>query len=169
MNHGTSVVPKEMMPEVIDRWKQGESAGMIARWVQSIIGKLVTRNTIMGLLSRAKVKPRGPLARSHTKAPPTIKMFKPRTAPQLKPKENEPEVLGPPDDFPAIGTCRYTKDDVAIRGWRMCGQQCEQQTSPFCNWHLVHRIYNTKHEPSIPRGEIDEGSMKFNFAAGVTT
>ena len=39
--------------------------------------------------------------------------------------------LGPPDNFPTTGTCRFTSDDPSEPGLRMCGRNGE----PWCEFH----------------------------------
>lgn len=61
---------------------------------------------------------------------------KTRAIAKPEPRADEPEVIGPPNDFPPSGTCQYTRDDVAKLDWRMCGHP----GFPWCQWHLENRI-----------------------------
>jgi hypothetical protein len=111
----------------------------------------VSRQTILGLAyrERERQKKANPNAiqvnkkeRDQRRAQ-TLKFksheFQPKSKPIALPKikADEPEVLGPTNDFPPSGTCQYTRDHPNEgKPWRMCGHP----GAPYCDWHLNNRI-----------------------------
>ncbi len=128
---------EERLEEAKALYAQGLSHAAIARRIgapsrNSVIGKL----TSIGLAGQKGSAPRplGPTVYERVGAPaqpikttaPTPSQFKARAAARAL------EPLGEPNQFPPSQACRFTADDPAKPGWRMCGR-------PGFTWCDEHR------------------------------
>lgn len=104
----------------------------------------ITSNMIAGVVHRLKLgRPIGPhkVVRLQPKSK-AITSY--RHSSQPKPPQSvvgppkgkhEPDPIGPRNDFPLAGHCRFTRDDPAKHNWRMCGQKTPAFDDPWCDYH----------------------------------
>ena len=120
---------KELFLEGFSTSQIGRQVGQTRSGVSGIIYRLRKRGELpeagISLASKRRVED-AKLRKQLVVARPAPKEF------FTKPDYNAPEVLGPHNNFPPGGTCRYTSDDVTKPNWRMCGQ-------PGYPWCIYHR------------------------------
>jgi hypothetical protein len=131
---------------LVEQWNDGASASEVARYAHERFGISITRNAAVGVVHRYRNahpteearRETNNAARTRLRVPRPV-FRKVRAAPSLPPDVAEPEVIGPPGDFPSKGGCQYTKDDVTGTDWRMCGQASLPEKR-WCEWHFLFRI-----------------------------
>lgn len=113
-------------------WAEGLSCSQIAR----AIGEGLTRNAVIGKVTRLGLTPRGNASRydsghriSHPKPRPS---GPPRTKP---PAADAPPAIGELNAFSAAGTCQWIHGEVGAGDWQMCGQSICRPGSPWCDFH----------------------------------
>jgi len=125
----------------------GASFGVIAHQLYKM-GYEFTRNAVLGKINRIRrtqenVAPgerKIELHRHHKLSAPKQKTIHMRKAsrPIVTPaKELSFEYIGPIEAFPARNCCQYTRDDVQIPGWQMCGKPSEKDGAPWCKEHAA--------------------------------
>lgn len=150
-------------PEIVDKmislWNDdGFSASVIAKAINSQFGFTLTRNAVIGVLTRSgRAKPQAGRAKPQAQSNadrrhlPT-QQFRLNRGPRLKSQPikptvapEEPEPIGPLNDFPAIGHCRYTRDDPDRGEWRMCGHPAPKSMPanyPWCDFHATRKVFS---------------------------
>lgn len=139
-------------------WCDGYSASQIARAIGGI-----TRNAVVGIMHRRGF-PKSGTAKTIVRQKPA-RTPKAIAAPVLQAEEVvRLEMFGPVNDFPAIGTCRYTHHDPAGAHWQFCGYPTGDlgkhpqgdPNKPWCAVHLAvvsaQRDYTTPTPGARPAG-----------------
>lgn len=150
------------------RWREGFSASQIA----TELGNGISRNAVIGKIHRLGLtgpNTQGPNSatryrqtlprstRSQSKTP-----FVPRVVEAIA-----PEAIGPMNDFPGDGCCRYINEHPSLQPWRCCGQPGKTKLDrgavislPFCDFHwaLTHQLkhFQTPVEPTVEPVPLDE-------------
>jgi hypothetical protein len=128
----------------------GQSDNAIARHLSIELQKPITRLAVLGYRHRMGLKREAGARPMNFHA----KQYKTNVLPFRKSIINtpEPEAIGPLEDFPACGCCRYTSDNPLQPNWKMCGQPVDTKRRgdnyPWCDWHRDHVIYNPQAEAS---------------------
>lgn len=137
-------------PEMVRRLRElstGEySKSIIAHILNVEFGTRLTRNSIIGKASRIGIQYREPvrLSRLGTGTAPTRRkqtIRAPRATATKPPPQDAPMAIGPVDDFPDAGMCRWIDADPLVRGWRCCGQPVSDTT--WCSYHSHRSINHT--------------------------
>lgn len=157
------------------RWADGLSATEIMRE----LGGEFSRNAVIGKIHRLglsgpnsgggqRIRATLPRSKKHVSSA----VFVPRLVDMVK-----PEAIGPQDDFPAAGCCRWIDNHPAIQSWRCCGQpgfikSGTKTVLPYCEYHwiLAHqqKLSPAPVEAAPERLDVDEtiGSGRFLFTKG---
>lgn len=131
---------EERIEELKAMFHAGFSASQIARKLGA-----VSRNAVIGKLHRIGLK-RG--ERPPTSAPgnsimgaknPSAKRPPRRALEALKKHSDEPEPLGPMNDFPSSGKCRYIHGELSQGTMQCCAHPVVVGTS-WCEHHLLHVV-----------------------------
>ena len=128
-----------------ERLKELWAAGNTASQIATLMGNKYSRSAIISKANRLHLAPRaayGTGAYSHRTKPQISKP--PFRAPAIKEKteatdlahpSNEPEPIGPINDFPRRG-CRWISGDVRSGDWRCCGASGD----PWCPHHAARAL-----------------------------
>lgn len=133
-----------------EMWLEGYSATMIAQRLYTDYPK-VTRQVVIGLVSRARKAGHEWAALRITNTRDLNKRIQ-RVYAAPKPKietqitiPNEPEFIGPLNDFPAPGYCKYPHGDPQ-KEYQMCGHPTIDTQYPWCSWHRDNIIYPNRQQ-----------------------
>jgi hypothetical protein len=153
----TSSIDESGKQVVKQLWFEGWSASMIS---DKLTDKYpdVTRNVVIGIVMRARengdeaAKPRitkitdmsRRIERDMDTAPRTFPIPAPRPKKPTLIGTPEPDFLGPENDFPPLGCCRYMHDDPQRGNFKMCGHPTRGTGDPWCQWHKDNTIYPSK-------------------------
>lgn len=109
----------------------------------------ITRNVVLGVVARAGLVGQGGTHKKYNGRNFHNKKDETSTAVTIPIKTPKPVVqaldvvfIGPQNDIPALGYCRYTNDDVQSKaGYQMCGQPTGENGQPdvTCPWCEAHR------------------------------
>ena len=137
-------------------WAKGMSAYQAA---QRFDGKY-TRSGIIGKVHRLDLEKRDTNGRprTHTK-PRTVKLHIP--GPSLKKDaatdmghpDNEPAPIGPLNDFPGTGACRWIGGDIRDGDWQCCGYPV-QTNSALCEHHHARA-----HQPQTGKSSVSKAMI----------
>ena len=160
----TPPLSDEQKQQVYDMYNEGLSASMIAAHFP---GK--TRNAIIGLISRGRelgkilrLPNAMPVRAQRTyNAPKHLKQERAAPPKPVVLAPEEPEIVGPIEDYPPDGCCQYTHDDVHKSGWRMCGQAAPKGCKGFCEYHYYSVVRNPV-QPSLTRKQTKHDGRQFN-------
>lgn len=122
-------------------WLDGYSAGQIAKALGGTRSQMIGKIYRLGLTKTRETK-----VRHFNNKPkqPQHKIFVPKIVENLG-----PEPIGPLNDFPEIGLCRFIQRHPAIQDWKCCGHEGlvkeikgKKITLAFCeyHWKLTHRV-----------------------------
>lgn len=163
---GANILQTERNQLVLAIYGEGLSASQVAARMLKDHGIQLSRNAVLGIVHRhgSPDLARQATARRSYPSFPLGDRVKKNIPHKPEIIVTEPEPIGPPDQFPERKTCRYTKDDVAIPGWKMCGHDVTKsihshdgkravpEDHPWCEWHEEHVIYN-KSKPDEPQSQ----------------
>lgn len=115
-------------------WAEGLSCSQISARMTIELECVFTRNAIIGRIHRLHIQRITPPRTNKRKIQAQLRKVGMEVDMQRAEPIPEPEFLGPLNDFPPRGTCRYIKGDVGKTNWQACGHPAMSGRS-WCRWH----------------------------------
>lgn len=123
------------------KFEEGYSAKAISMLLQSAFKIDLSRNAVGGIIDRMGLKRSSSRVKSYFTTA-QRRSSAPQQIPNIPTKE--PAAVGPLNDFPSAGKCKFTHDDPSKHNFRMCGHKTSGIEDPWCDYHKS-RVFSAAH------------------------